>query len=176
MAAVTTTKHALTRITEILVSGSGISPYTLPANTFSLDWWYEGQEPDRKLSTIVLEKPQLLVELAEIYDLKAWTRPSNQMLFYVEFSIKMAYFTDSKILKYIRDNLSTKVMDDVIKIAKALEHPGNLLKTDAGVDTGIIGGLLEQTNDPLDFIWDREASVLTGEITFTGQLLMSSLT
>lgn len=156
-----------------MVSGSGTAPYTIPIGSFSLESWYEDIDDTKRLAPHTLAIPQAQIKLERIVDAKAWPRPSNQTMFNVEFEVGLSYYTDAKTLRNVRDNLSVRMMRDISRIVNALQHPNNLRATEAGALTGLAGGLLEQQDEPGEFEWDREASVVTGKLTFTGFLVLS---
>ena len=170
----TSVQPLITRIGEIMISGSGTSPYTITAGTFGLDWWYEGVDDVKRLAPHVLATPQAKITLTKMVDGKAWPRPSNQAMYNVEFEVALAYYTDSKILRNQKDKLASTIGNDIHKISKALQHPNNLRATNAGALTGLAGGLLEQQDENPEFEWNPEASVVTGKLVFTGFLVLSS--
>lgn len=170
--AATSITPLFTRLKEVLIEGFGTAPYTIATKTFS-DWWYEGDNDTKRLSLSVLSKPQIKYTLEEFQDAKAWARPSNQTMYNAKFKIALAYYTDEKLLKAVENKLTTRIGDDIHKIAKALQYPGNLSKTEAGFETGLAGGLLEQEPEPADFFWDRDTSVVTGNLIFAGKIVLS---
>jgi len=169
----TTTDALFTRIGEMFISGSGTAPYQIPAGTFSMEWYWEGRQLD-SLATHALTKPQVKVTLLRMTDSRAWPKPSDQTMYRVEFEVNVVYFTDSKLLKSVRTNLAKQIGTDIHLISKALQHPGNLTQTDAGADTGLAGGLLQMSDEPVAFEFDPDASVVQGELTFTGWLVLSN--
>lgn len=175
MAAVST-DALFTRVGEIFVSGSGTAPYTIPAGQFSLEWYYSGIDNPSKLAPHALTKPQINLELVRMVDNKAWPRPSNQTMYKVEFNINLAYFTKEKLLRGNRQQLSKEIGNDIHLISKALQHPNNLRATIAGAETGLAGGLLEMQDEDANFEFDPESSMVTGQLVFTGFLVLSSST
>lgn len=171
----TSTDALFTRIGEILISGSGTSPYTIPANTFSLEWWWDEREQET-MTPHAITKPQINVQLSRMTDTRAWPKPSNQAMYSLEFELNMLYFTDSKLLRNVRGNLSKQIGNDIHLISKALQHPNNLRLTDAGAETGLAGGLLQMSDEPVAFEFDPDSSTVTGQLVFTGWLVLSSST
>ena len=164
-----------TRVGEIILSGSGTSPYTITAGSFTMDWWYQDREPPT-LATHLLTKPQVRLELIRMTDAKAWPRPSNQTMYNIEFNVNLAYYTEAKLLRTAQAELAKTIGNDIHIISKALQHPNNLRATDAGALTGLGGGLLEMQDEDVNFEFDSEASVVVGELNFTGFLVLSSST
>lgn len=171
----TSTDALFTRIGEIIVSGSGVSPYTIPAGTFSLDWFWNGRDQET-LAPHTLTKPQVNFELVRMADTRAWPKPSNQSMYSLEMELNFCYFTDSKLLRNVRDDLSKQIGNHIHLISKALQHPGNLSTTDAGAETGLAGGLLQMQDEPIAFEFDPDSSTVTGQLIFTGFLVLSSST
>lgn len=164
----------ITRIGEIMISGSGTSPYTIPTGSFSLEWWYSGLDDIKRLTPKALTTPQAKFEVVRMVDSEAWSKPSNQIMYRVEVEVGLAYYTDAKILKSARHDLETRIGRDVHRINKALSHPGNLLTTNGGTETGLAGGLLRQMDEDPEFEWQPDNSIVAGTLNFTGWLVLSS--
>jgi len=170
----TSSKFLMTRIGELLISGSGQSPYTIPAGHFDNQVWYEGFEDESDLQPALLEKPQVKIELINVYDTNAWFKPSNQIMYYVEFEIGIAYNTGEKTLRQVRQALQGTIFDDIHLINKTLTNPSNLKQTDNGAAIGLAGDTLQLIPGSIDLRWNREASVVAGGLGFSGYLVLSS--
>jgi hypothetical protein len=183
MANPTTFQPLLTRLNEMFLSGSGVTPtndpnvsgtYAIATGSFDAQFWYEGKEVEA-LATSAIYKPQLKFSITQVSIPGAWNANYFEKLYNITLAVDMAYYTNAKLLKEKKDELMIELTTDVISIIKALTKPNNLTQTNASVDTGLIGGCFFDNSAAItEFVWNPETSLLTSRLTIDGKVVLAN--
>lgn len=162
----------ITAIEETIVSGSGTSPYVITTGSYSLEGYYEDRT-SQGLAQDVLYKPQLRIKIESFDDAKAWLQPNTKTMYDVDLSVNIAYHLDSKVWKTQRTYLETQLVNEAMKIQKALSYPQNLVSTSAGSLTGLASGRLkfEGYRNPK---YDYTNGVATATVLFSCKCALSN--
>lgn len=157
---------------EMLLSGSGISPYVVPTGSFSLDTYYENRLAEQ-LSFDSLTKPNINITFTNIQTIPAWFQPNAATMYSIEAKLDLAYHLDSRFLRTKRSYVETDVYNKSIVIGKAFRFPNNLLTTISGSATGLISGRFDDYKIS-SIRNDYENSVALASIIFSGKVVLSN--
>lgn len=159
------------RIEEMLISGSGVSPYTITTGSFSAKYWYEGRL-DSQLASDALTGPIIKVKIEEFKPSEpSWVKPNAKEMFDVTVAIDIGVRMDSKVLPEKRREIETSMDNYGLEINKVLSHPQNLLETNSGLPTGLVSGRLKFTRCT-NIKHSYESSIGTATMFFDGKVVI----
>ncbi len=159
-------------IEEVLLSGSGVYPYTIPTGSYSNDWYYEDRAVEG-LSLDTLTKPGIRVKIEEVKDSQAWLKPNTKTMYDVQINIQLAYHLNSQFLKNKRSEVETSVVNNSIILQRALTFPNNLLTNSLSQSTGLASGRLNFERYG-NVRYDYQNSLATAEVSFTAKVVLSN--
>lgn len=163
----------MSAVNAIILDGSGsISDKTIPAGTFSTDYWFEDRTYDG-LSQDTLTKPSIRVKLDSFDSKDGPMQPTSVRKKNVNITVQLAWHLDSGILKQKRFEIEWIIPTTANKLENALSTPGALRYDPSGSNTGLSSGML-QLEKYTNVKYNYSLQVATADIVFSGIMFVSN--
>ena len=159
-------------VLEMVLSGSGTHPYIVPTGSFSAHSWYENR-PEELLAHDALTKPIIKVKTTEVRNQNRHFYPYNIRMRDVQVIVEVGYKLDSKVLKDLRYEIETNVVNGASYVERAMSYPGNLITDSLGQPTGLSSGML-QFDRITNIRYNYEQEVAFAQIIFNGVCTLSN--